>query len=173
MIIVNYHGSCFYYQWILLLAMSFEDWRRIDVDQYDPENVYVEDELPDTRPNTSLQDIQSLTQTLRSSIQRMDIVNALKTAIENAPYGASEEVKDAFLHSVYEVFVSVKLSDINNFIGQFDIDSIDAIVKFVYVLMSKEWALKQSSTLIVWLDRIVETVGDGPIVRYLSDPYKL
>jgi actin related protein 2/3 complex, subunit 5 len=39
--------------------------------------------------------------------------------------------------------------------------------------MSREWALKQSGILLAWMDKIVEKAGDGPIVRYLSDPYKL
>lgn len=153
--------------------MSFEDWRRIDIDQYDPDNQYIPDELPDEKSGTSLSDIQTLTQTLRGLIQRMDIKEAIKFAIEYAPYGASAEVRDSFLKSVFEVLVCVKTNDVANITNQLDLDSLDVVVKFLYTLMGKDWALKQSGLLLVWLDKIVEQVGEGPIIRYMSDPYRL
>lgn len=153
--------------------MSFEDWRRIDVDQYDPDYQYIPDELPNTKANATISDMQALTQTLRTSIQRMAIPEAFVTAIEYAPYGAADDVRIAFLKSVFEIFVSVKMNDISNITKQLDLDTLDSIVKFLYILMSKEWALKQSGLLLVWLDKIVEQVGEGPIIRYMSDPYKL
>lgn len=153
--------------------MSFEDWRRIDIDQYDPDNQYIPDELPNGNSGATVADIQTLTQNTRALIQRMDIVNAIQMIIENAPYGATKEVIEGFLKCVYEVFVSVKSTDISNIVNKLDVDAYDSIVKFLYVLMSREWALKQSGSLLAWLDKIVEKAGDGVIVRYLSDPYKL
>lgn len=153
--------------------MSFEDWRRIDIDQYDPDNQYAADELPDMHNSTTTADMQALTQNTRALIQRMDIASALKLIIEQAPYGASSDVIESFLKCVYEVFVSVKSTDIAGITGNLDVDACDSIVKFLYVLMSREWALKQSGILLAWMDKIVEKAGDGPIVRYLSDPYKL
>lgn len=153
--------------------MSLEDWRRIDVDQYDPEYQYIPDELPNTKAGATLSDMQTLTQTLRAYIQRMEITEAFTTAIEYAPYGAEENVRIAFLKAVLEVFISVKMNDIGKFTKQLDSDSLDALVKFLYVLMGKDFALKQSGLLLVWLDKIVEQVGEGPIIRYMSDPYKL
>jgi actin related protein 2/3 complex subunit 5 len=153
--------------------MSLEDWRRIDVDQYDPENQYEADELPNLKPNTSINDIQTLTQQLRGLIQRMDIKQALLLSIEYAPYGATQDVRDAYLQSIYEIFISVKTNDVANIINNIDIDALDVVVKFIYTLMSKEWALRQSGLLLIWLDKIVELVGEGPIIRYMSDPYKI
>ncbi|KAG0673346.1 hypothetical protein C6P42_002862, partial [Pichia californica] len=150
-----------------------EYWRRIDIDQYDPDSQYIPDDLPESKPNTSLSDIQALTQTLRASIQRMSISEAFNTAIEYAPYGANEDVRVAYLKSIFEIFISVKTNDIPTIIKQLSLDNLDIIVKFLYTLMSKDWAMKQSGLLLVWLDKIVEQVGEGPIIRYMSDPYKL
>lgn len=153
--------------------MSFEDWRRIDVDKYDPDYQYTPDELPEEKAGATAADMQALTQTLRGLIQRMEIAQAFATAIEYAPYGAAEEVRVSFLKAVFEIFVSVKMNDVAGITKQLDLDTLDTIVKFLYTLMSKDWALKQSGLLLVWLDKIVEQVGEGPIIRYLSDPYKL
>lgn len=153
--------------------MSTIDWRRIDVDQYDPDNQYEQDELPDLKPNVSLADISTLSQAIRGLIQRQDITSGINTLVEYAPYGAADDVRDAYLKSVFELLTNVKMSDIPGFIKSLDLDTIDVVVKFVYSLMAKEWALKQSGLLLVWLDKITESVGEGPIIRYLSDPYKL
>lgn len=155
--------------------MSLQDWRRIDVDQYDPENQYEVDELPDLKPNTSIAEIQAFTQELRILIQHMDIIQAFKLSIEKTPYGSSPEIIELFLKSIFEIFVSVKTNDVDKFINTngLSVDDLDIIVKYLYTLMSKEWALKQSGLLLIWLDKIVEKVGEGPIIRYMSDPYKL
>lgn len=153
--------------------MSFEDWRRINVDQYDPDLQYQQDDLPDLKPGMSLADISSLSQQVRGLIQRMDIANALKLCIQNSPYGANQEVIESFLQSVFEILISVKTNDISNIVKSLDIDDLDVVVKYIYTLMSKERALKQSGLLLVWLDKIVESVGEGPIIRFMSDPYKL
>lgn len=153
--------------------MNVEDWRRIDVDQYDPDYIYVADELPGQQSNASAADMQALSQHVRGSIQRMDIASALATAIEHAPYGAGEDVREMFLQSVFEILTSVKMNDVAAIVGKLDLDTLDVVAKFLYTLMNKEWALKQSGMLLVWLNKIVDTAGEGPIIRYMSDPYKL
>lgn len=154
--------------------MSEIDWRRIDIDKYDVEAQYEEDELPDLKPDVSLSDIDGLIQQVRGLIQRNDIVNGLSLCIENAPYGARDvQVTNKFLQCCSEILLSVKMSDIPNYVHQFNIDQLDVIVKFLYTLMGKEFALKQAGLLLVWLDKIVESVGEGPIIRFMSDPYKL
>lgn len=153
--------------------MSTIDWRRIDVDQYDPDNQYERDELPDLKPDTSLADIGPLSQTIRGLIQRQDIASGIATLVEYAPYGSAEDVRDTYLRSVYELLTSAKMSDIPGVVKNLDLDTADVVVKFVYTLMSKEWALKQSGLFLVWLDKLTETFGEGPVIRYMSDPYKL
>lgn len=153
--------------------MSTIDWRRIDVDQYDPENQYEQDDLPDLKPNVTIADINNLTQAIRGLIQRQEVVSGIMTLVEYAPYGAADDVREAFLKSVFELLTSAKLSDIPGVVKGLDLDTVDVVVKFVYSLMAKEWSLKQSGLLLVWLDKITESVGEGPIIRYLSDPYKL
>ncbi|KGK35206.1 hypothetical protein JL09_g5645 [Pichia kudriavzevii] len=68
--------------------MSLEDWRRIDIDQYDADTQYVADELPEGNSTATVSDMQALSTKLRGLIQRMDIGEAFKTSIEFAPYGA-------------------------------------------------------------------------------------
>ncbi|OUT22573.1 hypothetical protein CAS74_002315 [Pichia kudriavzevii] len=153
--------------------MSLEDWRRIYIDQYDADTQYVADELPEGNSTATVSDMQALSTKLRGLIQRMDIGEAFKTSIEFAPYGAGEDVCDAFLRGVFEIFTNVKMNDIPNIVTSLDLDVLDVVVKYIYTLMGKEFALKQSGLLLVWLDRIVDKVGEGPIIRYLSDPYKL
>lgn len=155
------------------MSVNLEDWRRIDVEQYDPEFQYEEDPIPGARPDLSTGDMANLEQSLRQAIQKGSTLEGLKAIFPYIPYGATEDVKDAYLHMTFEALTSGRVNDIATIVPQLNLDEVDNVIKFCYTLMKKDWAMKQAGVLLIWIDKIVEKFGDGPIVRYISDPAQL
>ncbi|SCZ94384.1 BZ3500_MvSof-1268-A1-R1_Chr12-2g03863 [Microbotryum saponariae] len=80
------------------MSSSLDNFRRLDVDQYDPDRV-LEHELytPDPRPvQQVLSDTQTKASNTRAHLQRGDVVTALHEVLDQAPYG--EGVQQAKMH---------------------------------------------------------------------------
>ncbi|VEU21780.1 DEKNAAC102692 [Brettanomyces naardenensis] len=148
-----------------------EDWRRIDVDQFDPESQFVEDDLG--LPSYTLEDLQGKFQQIRQSIASNNIAEGIKLSVTDAPYGSANDVKQSYLLAVLEVLNTAKQSEVNTVISQLSTEEVDVLVKIVYALMATSEGQRSGGALLGWLDKIVDSVGEGPIVRYLSDPYRI
>ncbi|QPG74942.1 hypothetical protein FOA43_002280 [Brettanomyces nanus] len=148
-----------------------EDWRRVDVDQYDPEKQFIADDLE--LPNYSAQDLEPKIQQIRQYIGSNDLVNALKSCVQDPPYGSTDIVKKGYLLTVLDVLNTAKQSEVKELLSQLSIDEVDVLVKFIYVLMTTEEGQKSGGALLGWFDKAITVVGEGPIVRYMSDPYRM
>lgn len=80
--------------------MTDSAFRRLPVDLYDEDRVLVSDLYPaDPRPAAQiLSDTQRTAQDVRQLVQRGDAVQALKLALEQAPYDGGEQDADRQLH---------------------------------------------------------------------------
>lgn len=154
------------------MATNLDDWRRIDVEQYDPDFQYEADALEQANP-LSTADIATLEQTATQALNHGKTLDALKAILPYAPYGADQSVRDSYLKLALSILGSSRVSDIPSLVNQLNLDEVDATIKFCYNLMSKPYAGKQSGLLLVWIDKIVEKFGEGPIVRFISDPAQL
>ncbi|KAG7699505.1 hypothetical protein KL951_001222 [Ogataea haglerorum] len=143
-----------------------EDWRRIDVDQYDPDLQYEPD--PIDAPAYSAQQLDSLVTEIRSSVSRGDALGAIKLCVAQPPYGSDSALKTAYLQAVLNAFVSVRQSEIPNIVKSLDMDETDTLVKLLYSLMSVKEGQKSGGVLLGWFDKVVELVGERPIVSYVN-----
>lgn len=148
-----------------------EDWRRIDVDQYDPEQQYEADDLQ--IPQYSAQDVQQKVSIIGQCISTGNTLQGVKAAVDEPLYGTSKEIKQAYLSSILRLLSSAKQSEIPQIISQLSTDETDVLVKFIYAGMEIKEGQRVGGSLLGWLNKVVEVVGQGPIVRYLSDPYKV
>ncbi|ODV87452.1 hypothetical protein CANARDRAFT_229983 [[Candida] arabinofermentans NRRL YB-2248] len=148
-----------------------DDWRRIDIDQYDPEAQYEADDL--NLPAYTLQDIEPKLSELRTQLSRGSAIQALKLGLDDPPYGSAPNVKSAYLLSVLEILQTIKQSEISGLVKELDLDEIDVLVKFLYSLMALKEGQKSGGVLLTWFDKAIEIVGEGPIVRYMSDELKM
>jgi actin related protein 2/3 complex subunit 5 len=73
--------------------MSQIDFRRIDVDQYDPDSfISKEDLTPPCKPVSAAEQQQVATE-IRGAISRGEAKAALPIALDFAPYGGDDKVK--------------------------------------------------------------------------------
>lgn len=162
------HQICYH-----ILMANLEDWRRIDVEQYDPELQYEADPVPGARPDLTMEDMANLEGAARSALQRGSPLEGLRALAPFAPYGAAEDVREAYLKIAYEVLTVGRVTEAGAVVAQMDLDEVDLLTKLCYTLMKHTWAQKQAGVLLVWLERVAEKHGEGPIVRFVSDPAQL
>jgi len=75
-----------------------QNWRLLDVDALDPELAYPEEYLKPQYEPVSSSTIQQLNSQCRGLLQKGDNGEALKIALENAPYGGDEAGKVCNTH---------------------------------------------------------------------------
>ncbi|KAH3668360.1 hypothetical protein OGAPHI_002114 [Ogataea philodendri] len=148
-----------------------DSWRRIDIDQYDPDYQYEAD--PIDAPAYTVQQLEPLLGEIRGSISRGDSVGAIKLCVADPPYGSDAAAKTAYLQSVLSVLVSVKQTEIPNIVKGLDVDETDTLVKLLYSLMSLKEGQKSGGALLGWFDKVVGIVGERPIVSYVNSSLTL
>ncbi|KAK6198086.1 actin-related protein 2/3 complex subunit 5 [Scheffersomyces amazonensis] len=150
-----------------------EDWRRIDIDAYEPENHLSKEELLPNLPETSKEDIEAISKQARVYLSQGKFIEALKLGLSYPPYIASEQIKNLHTETIFEILCSIKnnhnLNDLSSFVKQLDSDEQDTLVKYLYKTMSTSYGQKQGGLLLSWYEKTVEITGLGPIVRFLSD----
>ncbi|AOA61908.1 Actin-related protein 2/3 complex subunit 5 [Komagataella phaffii CBS 7435] len=146
-----------------------EDWRRIDIDAYDPDFTLRPEELQPAVPEVPTEVVEQKVQQARTLVSQGKAIDALKFLLQDPPYGADSVAKDIYLLQVIETLSSVKQSDISSTIGELDADQQDVLVKYLYKGMGSGEGRKQSGILLNWFDKTIEVAGEGSIVRYLSD----
>ncbi|KAK9318154.1 ARP2/3 complex 16 kDa subunit (p16-Arc)-domain-containing protein [Lipomyces starkeyi] len=167
----QFHRShtCFY---ILTPNMAL-DFRRIDIDALDPENnIEPEYLIPPSianLPPLSVAEIQSIGQSIRSSLSRGDHFGALKAALDQPPYTSSEEIKKIHLATVLELLSTIKSSDMSRVVEKLSSEQRDTLIKYLYKGMSLPETHGISGVLLAWFEKVTEIAGLGAIVRYLSD----
>lgn len=148
-----------------------EDWRRIDIDAYDPESgrLTVDDLKPPYSHLLTLQELQPAIQQLRAYAASGDFVSAVQVFTSEPPYSADEQAKSQYFFGVLEVLTQVRQADIANIIKQLDAKQQDVLVKYLYKGMSIPEGQKHGGILLAWFEKLTQASGVNPIVHYLSD----
>lgn len=149
------------------------DWRRIDIDAFEPEkHLSKEDLIPDL-PATSHEEIANLSKQCRAELSLGRFLEALKLALDHPPYVADEATKTLHGETVFEVLCSIKnnhnMNELSTFVKQLDSNQQDNLVKYLYKNMGTSQGAKQGGLLLNWFEKTVEITGLGSIVRYMSD----
>ncbi|CUS23279.1 LAQU0S09e01222g1_1 [Lachancea quebecensis] len=148
-----------------------EDWRRIDIDAFDPDSgrLTAEDLKPPYASSVSLQELEPKISQLRSAATSGDFLNALQILTTDPPYSADEATKNQYFHAVLGVLTQVRQADITNLVKQLSPKQTDVLVKYLYKGMSIPEGQKQGGMLLSWFEKVTQLSGVGPVVRYLSD----
>lgn len=148
-----------------------EDWRRIDIDAYDPDSgrLTADDLKPPNTQTLSTQELQSMVQQLRSYSGSGDFASAVQLFTSDPPYSGDEQTKSQYLHSVLEVLIQVRQADIAKIVQQLDRQQQDTLMKYLYKGMSVSEGQKHGGILLAWFEKLTQVAGVNPIVHYLSD----
>ncbi|KIK63575.1 hypothetical protein GYMLUDRAFT_221735 [Collybiopsis luxurians FD-317 M1] len=145
-------------------------FRKIDIDAFD-EDVIQESELYEADPRDPAQvfeEAKARQASVRSLLSKNDIVGALVTALDNAPYGPNvEEAKTISLQTLLGILNSTKSTDISNVVQSLTMDSQDTLMKYLYKGMAM--ADSNASVLLSWHEKLTEVAGTGCIVRTMTD----
>lgn len=149
------------------------DWRRIDIDAYEPENHLSKEDLIPSLPPTSYEQIEAISKQARTALSSGQFQQALELTLDSPPYVADDRTKDLHAATVFEVLCSVKnnhsTNDLSKFIKLLDSQQQDNLIKYLYKIMGTSYGAKQGGLLLSWFEKTVEVTGLGPIVRFTSD----
>lgn len=121
-------------------ATLSDNWRTINIDALDPDSSTNFDisTLSAQFPPVSDADIRNLAQQVRQLLRGGDAEGALRGALENAPYGSSDLVKELHLGTVMEVLQSIKASEMTPLLKKImgsegGGDVLDCLMKYLCV----------------------------------------
>ncbi|KAK9235327.1 actin-related protein 2/3 complex subunit 5 [Lipomyces kononenkoae] len=153
--------------------MASLDFRRIDVDALDPENIIEPEFLVPPSianlPPLGVAEIQSVGQYIRGLLSRGDHVGALQAALDQPPYSSTQEIKNIHLATVLELLSTIKSSDMGWVVEKLTSEQRDTLIKYLYKGMSVPESHGISGVLLAWFEKVIEIAGLGAIVRHLSD----
>lgn len=94
------------------------DWRRIDIDAFDPESgrLTAADLVPPYETTVTLQELQPRMNQLRSLATSGDSLGAVQLLTTDPPYSADAPTKEQYFKSVLEALTQVRQADIGNVI---------------------------------------------------------
>jgi actin related protein 2/3 complex subunit 5 len=149
------------------------NFRKIDIDIYD-EDVLQESEIYETDPRDPTQVLNEAKQkqaAVRSSLARSDIAGALRSVLQDAPYGlGADEAKNVTLQTLLSILNSSKSTEISGAIKQLSQDDQDTLMKYLYKGMAMPgWGDISGSVLLGWHEKLTEIAGTGCIVRTMTD----
>ncbi|KAF7888556.1 uncharacterized protein EAF02_003097 [Botrytis sinoallii] len=126
-------------------ATLSDNWRTINIDALDPDSSTNFDisTLSAQFPPVSDADIRNLAQQIRQLLRGGDAEGALRGALENAPYGSSDSVKEVHLGTVMEVLQSIKASEMTPLLKRVMAsegggDALDCLMKYLYKGMASK-----------------------------------
>lgn len=97
-----------------------DNWRTINIDALDPDsstNFDTSTLHPSLAP-VSESEIRSIGQQVRQLLRGGDAEGALRGALESAPYGGDDGVKEIHLGTVVEVLQGIRASEISGMLGR-------------------------------------------------------
>ncbi|AET39385.1 Arc15p Ecym_4322 [Eremothecium cymbalariae DBVPG len=147
------------------------DWRRIDIDAFDPESgrLTKEDLQPPAVKPITLQELQPRIAQLRSCATSGDFVRGVKLATIDPPYGSDNDTKLQYFLAVLELLTQVRQADIAGVVQQLDQSQQEVLIKYLYKGMSLAEGQKQGGVLLSWFEKVTQKSGVNPISRFLSD----
>ncbi|CCE65220.1 hypothetical protein TPHA_0K00860 [Tetrapisispora phaffii CBS 4417] len=147
-----------------------EDWRRIDIDAFDPEaRLRPEDLVPNYGTTITLSELQPKISQLRSLASSGDMSSAIQLATSEPPYSADEQTKHQYFLAVLEALAQTRQTDMAKVVKSLDRAQKDVLVKYIYKGMSLPEGKKQGGILLAWFENLTQDSGVNPIVHYISD----
>ncbi|CAG8983464.1 hypothetical protein HYALB_00000633 [Hymenoscyphus albidus] len=120
-------------------ASLLENWRTINIDALDPESSsnFDTSTLHPAFAPVDENEIRTLGQQVRQLLRSGDAEGALRGALEGAPYGGDEAVKDLHLQTVTEVLQGIKASEMSPmlkriFTSEGGGEALDVLMKYLY-----------------------------------------
>lgn len=148
-----------------------EDWRRIDIDAFDPDSgrLTAEDLKPPYTHAITLQELEPKISQLRSAATSGDFSSALQILTSDPPYSADDATKEEYFHAVLSVLTQVRQAEITALVKNLSPKQVEVLIKYLYKGMSIPEGQKQGGILLSWFEKATQVSGVAPIVRYLSD----
>lgn len=120
-----------------------DNWRTVNIDLLDPESSSNFDTSTLHAPFAPVSDseIHTLGQQVRQLLRGGDAEGALRGALEGAPYGGSDSVKDFHLQTVTEVLQGIRQIEMTPmleriFRSEGGPEALDVLMKYLYVIRS-------------------------------------
>lgn len=148
-----------------------EDWRRIDIDAFDPESgrLTALDLIPPYVQSTNPQVVQQQVSQLKSFATSGDIASAIQLVTSDPPYGADDSTKSLYFRAVLETLTQVRQADIANVVKQLQPQQQDVLIKYLYKGMSVPEGQRQGGILLAWFEKLTQVAGVQPVMHYLTD----
>lgn len=110
------------------------DWRRIDIDAFDPESgrLTAADIAPPYATQVSLAELQPRIAQLRTLASSGDMQAAVALATSDPPYSADAQAKAAYFQAVLETLTQVRQADIAGVVKALQPAQQDVLVKYLY-----------------------------------------
>jgi actin related protein 2/3 complex subunit 5 len=123
-------------------ASLSDNWRTINIDALDPDSStnFDTSTLHPALAPVSESEIRSIGQQVRQLLRGGDAEGALRGALESAPYGGDDNVKDIHLGTVVEVLQSIRASEIPGVLGRIwgsegGSEVVDCLMKYLWVAL--------------------------------------
>lgn len=147
------------------------DWRRIDIDAFDPESgrLTAADVTPPYASQVTLAELQPKISQLRTLASSGDMQSAVALATSEPPYSADAEGKTQYFHAVLETLTQVRQADIAGIVQTLEPGQQDVLVKYLYKGMSVPEGQKQGGILLAWFERLTQAAGVRPVTHYIND----
>ncbi|KAH8670196.1 actin-related protein 2/3 complex subunit 5 [Tricladium varicosporioides] len=120
-------------------ASLTDNWRTINIDALDPESSsnFDTSTLHPAFAPVSDNEVRTLGQQVRQLLRGGDAEGALRGALEMAPYGGNDAVKEVHLQTVTEVLQSIKASEMTPMLQRIfktegGSDALDVLMKYLY-----------------------------------------
>ncbi|KAH6673232.1 actin-related protein 2/3 complex subunit 5 [Halenospora varia] len=124
-------------------ASLTDNWRTINIDALDPESSsnFDTSTLHPAFTPVSDNEVRTLGQQVRQLLRGGDAEGALRGALEMAPYGGNDAVKEVHLQTVTEVLQSIKASEMTPMLQRIfktegGSDALDVLMKYLYIGMA-------------------------------------
>ncbi|KAG9233455.1 actin-related protein 2/3 complex subunit 5 [Amylocarpus encephaloides] len=129
-----------------------DNWRTINIDLLDPESSsnFDTSTLHPAFAPVDDNEIRTTGQQVRQLLRGGDAEGALRGALESAPYGGSDGVKEIHLQTVTEVLQSIKASEMTPMLQRIfrtegGSDALDVLMKYLYKGMASSSTSTRSS----------------------------
>ncbi|KAF8244846.1 Arp2/3 complex 16 kDa subunit ARPC5 [Wilcoxina mikolae CBS 423.85] len=122
--------------------MSQVNYRLIDVDAFDPDHSLPPEPLTPRFPTVALGNIQTVAAHCRQLLQSGDQEGALRSALENVPYGGDDQSKDLHLSTILDIVSSIKQFEMSPLLSQIyssaaGTELLDVLMKYLYKGMAR------------------------------------
>lgn len=150
--------------------MAEVNFRKIDIDQYDPDRFLAQDLIP-PQPPVSMDEIKQRQTAVKRLLSQGDYQGALETALRDPPYGGADDVKTVNLQTVLDVLLTLKSNTITPLVEALPSDLQDVLIKYIYKGMSSPLGQTHGNgvALLLWFEKTVDVTSQGAIIRYMSD----